>query len=262
MKTKIVFIMPEEPSVVAHFFRKLMPQIEGQIAALAVVSPIYKNSSWFKQAKRFTGAFGIWAFVTESAHFAKEVIADRIHRWFRIGRPRSIKGLARERGLRVLEPENVNDADFLDTLRTIDPDLIISVSCPQIFKRELLELPKMTCVNVHSSLLPHYRGVLPTFWVLANDEKETGVSVMYMNPGIDDGNLIVQGRIPIAGDETLRSLMHKCKSMAADLVLQTIRAFENGTVTPLPNPAEEGSYFSFPKREDVARFRALGRAMR
>ena len=262
MKSKIVFIMPEEPSVVAHFFRRLMPQVEGQIEAIAVVSPIYKNSSWFKQAKRFVGAFGMRAFIVEAAHFAKDVIADRIHSWFGIGSPHSIKGLAKERGLRVLEPENVNDPEFLDTLREIEPDLIISVSCPQIFKRELLELPKMTCVNVHSSLLPEYRGILPTFWVLANDEKETGVSVMYMNPGIDDGNLIAQGAIPITEDETLRSLMHKCKTTAADLVLQTIRAFENGTVTALPNPEEEGSYFSFPKREDVARFRSLGRAMR
>jgi methionyl-tRNA formyltransferase len=262
MRTRIVFIMPEEPSVVAHFFRRLMPQIEDQIAAIAVVSPIYKNSSWFKQAKRFVGAFGLRAFVSEGIRFAADVAADRANSWLGIGNPRSIKGLARERGLRVIEPDNVNDPEFLATLRDIDPDLIISVSCPQIFKRELLELPKITCVNVHSSLLPHYRGILPTFWVLANDEKETGVSVMYMNPGIDDGNLIVQGRIPIAEDETLRSLMHKCKSMAADLVLETIRSFENDSVNPLPNPEEEGSYFSFPKREDVSRFRALGRAMR
>jgi methionyl-tRNA formyltransferase len=262
VKTRIVFITPEEPSVVTSFFRRVIPELEDRIAAIAVVSPIYKNSSWLKQAKRFKAAFGMAAFIIEGAHFVLAKLADRMNAWTGLGRPRSVKGAARAHGLRLLEPDDVNGAPFLETLRELEPDLVISVSCPQIFKDELLELPRIACVNVHSSLLPHYRGMLPTFWVLAKGETETGVTVMYMNPGIDDGDIILQRPISIAMDETLRSLMSKCKEVAADLVIEAVEQFENESIVSRPNPAEAGSYYSFPKREDVVRFRALGRALR
>jgi methionyl-tRNA formyltransferase len=122
-----------------------------------------------------------------------------------------------------------------------------------------LELPRLGCLNVHSALLPKYRGMLPTFWALLNGEPETGVTVHRMVEGIDGGDIILQRRVPIAADETLLSLMRKTKRMAADLVLDSIKEFDAGTVSSMSNPADGGSYFSFPTRADVDRFRALGR---
>jgi methionyl-tRNA formyltransferase len=136
------------------------------------------------------------------------------------------------------------------------------VACPQIFRRELLELPRLGCINVHSALLPHYRGVLPTFWVLANNEPETGVTVHRMAADIDGGEILVQRRVPIEPEETLHSLMRRCKAVAADAVLEAVDRFRTDRVEALPNPADEGSYYSFPGRADVLRFRALGRALR
>lgn len=249
---RVVFATPDEPSVIPIFFERLIPELREQIAAIAVVSPIYAKSSWLSQAKRFIAAFGVREFVVEALQFG----------YHKIRRRRSVKWIARSNGFPLLTPESVNAPDFLEQLREIDPDLVISVSCPQIFGRELLELPRLGCVNVHSALLPDYRGMLPTFWVLAEGEERTGVTVHCMSPGIDGGDIIGQTSIPIARDETLRSLMRKCKAVAADLVLATVRQFREGGVRTLPNPADEGSYFSFPTREDVMRFRARGRRLR
>lgn len=233
------------------FFGKVIPRLGDEVAAVAVVSPIYKRSSWLRQAKRFAASFGLRAFAVEVAHYALE----------KAGR-RSVKGLARSHDVPVLLPVDVNAPEFLDELGQIDPDLIVSVSCPQVFGEELLGLPRLGCINVHSSLLPAYRGMLPTFWVLAEGEAGTGVTVHYMSAGIDEGAILAQREIPIARDETLQTLMRTSKAVAADLVLETVERFRDGPPPGWPNPASEGSYFSFPAREDVARFRALGRRMR
>ena len=255
---RVVFVCPEEPSVMPLFFERVIPTLREEIAAIAVVSPIYKRSSWVKQAKQFAGAFGLWEFVLEAMGYVRYKVADVLP----FGRRYSVKRIARANGLRLLTPESVNGDEFLEDLRALDPDLVISVSCPQIFGRALLSLPSRGCINVHSALLPDYRGMLPTFWVLARGETHTGVTVHYMSPGIDGGEIIAQRRLPIADDETLHSLMRKCKTTAAELIVETVSRFREGPVATTANPPDEGSYFSFPARDDVRRFKALGRAMR
>jgi methionyl-tRNA formyltransferase len=259
---KIVFITPDEPSVMPAFFTRVVPAAKDDIAAIAVVSPIYKRSSWLGQAKRFAGAFGWGEFAVEASQFGFHKVADAVRRVAPVGRHHSVRSVARAYGREVLTPEDVNGPEFLSYLRALEPDLVISVSCPQIFREELLAIPRLGCINVHSALLPDYRGMLPTFWALANGEERTGVTVHYMSPGIDGGGILLQRTIPIAADETLHSLMGKSKAAAAELVLEAIAGFRDGPLDSLPNPPDEGSYFSFPTREDVRRFKARGRRLR
>jgi methionyl-tRNA formyltransferase len=250
---RIVFVTPEEPAVMPVFFERALPQLRGDVAAIAVVSPVYQRSSWTRQAKKFIAAFGLRDFAVEAGHYAGAKLGAR---------RRSVKAIARAHDIPLLTPADVNSIEFLDALRARAPDLVVSVACPQIFRRELLELPRLGCINVHSALLPHYRGVLPTFWVLANNEPETGVTVHRMAADIDGGEILVQRRVPIEPEETLHSLMRRCKAVAADAVLEAVDRFRTDRVEALPNPADEGSYYSFPGRADVLRFRALGRALR
>lgn len=259
---RLVFVAPEEPSVMPIFFGKAIPRLRDEIAAVAVVSPIYKRSTWLSQARRFASAFGYRELAVEAAHYGGYKAADAVRRVAPIGGYHSIRGIARSHGIRVLGPADVNAESFLDELRAIEPDLVISVSCPQIFGRELLELPRLACVNVHSARLPDYRGVLPTFWTLAHGEASTGVTVHYMSAGIDGGDIILQEIVPISPQDTLHSLMRRCKSVAADLVVEAVDRFREGRVSAVPNPPEKGSYFSFPEREDVRRFKAAGRRLR
>lgn len=244
------------------FYRKILPVVHDDIAALVVVSPIYRGSSWLKQARRFVRAFGVREFLLEISWYGYRKVRDLWARAWGRGSAYSIKGLAKQYGLPLLQPEDINDPEFAATLRRLEPDLIISVSCPQIFRKDLLRLPPLGCINVHSSLLPNYRGMLPTFWAMAGAEDETGVTVHYMSEGVDGGDILVQKKVPITTEDTLHSLMRKCKEAAADAVVETIGRFKDRAVVALPNRVEEGAYFSFPSRDDVARFRSLGRRLR
>jgi len=257
-RLRIVFVAPEEPSVMPVFFERVLPELGDEVVAMAVVSPIYRRSSYLKQARKFAAAFGVREFAVEAASYLRYKLVDALP----VGRRYSLKRIAHAHGVRVLTPENVNGREFLDALAALAPDLVISVSCPQVFARELLELPRLGCVNVHSAMLPEYRGVLPTFWVLARGEQRTGVTVHFMTPGIDGGDIIGQRSVGIAPDATLHSLMRECKRVAAEVTLEAIADFRDGSVATRPNPADEGSYFSFPQRADVRRFKAIGRALR
>lgn len=261
-RLRIVFVTPDEPSIMPVFFERAIPRLRGEVAAVAVVSPIYRKYSWLRQARRFVHSFGPRDFLVEAAHYGYQRAAGALSAVVRRDGSHSVQAICRAGGVPVLSPEDVNAPEFLDTVRGIDPDLVVSVSCPQIFGRELLGLPRLGCVNVHSSLLPNYRGMLPTFWVLAEGESTTGVTVHFMNEGIDGGGIIAQRMIPIAAEETLQSLMRKCKAVAADLVVGAVDGFRDERVPVRPNPAGDGSYFSFPERDDVRRFRAAGRRMR
>jgi methionyl-tRNA formyltransferase len=259
---KIVFLTPEEPAVIPPFFERVIPVLGDRVAALGVVSPIYKNATWISQGLRFARSFGFVELAVESAGFATNKGLDIVQRTVGLGGFHSVKSLARHYDVPLYQPEDVNAPEFLESLRLLAPDLIVSVSCPQIFKRELLELPTFGCINVHSALLPNYRGMLPTFWVLANGETETGVTVHVMTPGIDGGEIVAQRSVVIKPEDTLRSLMLKTKRLGADLVLEAIAAYEVGRVSRQPNDPDQGAYYSFPTREDVARFRLRGRRMR
>lgn len=259
---RVLFITTEEPSFLPLFFQKVVAERRDDIVGIVVVSPLYKGATWISQARRFIRAFGIKEFFIEGVFFAYYKALDRVSRFVRLGRFYSVKSVAQSYQISVYEPADVNAPAFLDTLRDLSPDLIISVSTPQIFRDDLIELPAYGCINVHSSLLPNYRGILPTFWVLANGEQETGVTVHYISKDIDEGDIILQEKVPIAPEETLHSLIGKCKAVGADLVLEAIEQFENGSISPTPNRVEEGSYFSFPTREAVKEFRVRGRKMR
>jgi len=161
-------------------------------------------------------------------------------------------------GVPVEAVADVNAPEFLDHLRALGVDLVISVACPQIFRRELLGLPPLGCINVHSGPLPRYRGMLPTFWVLYHHEPATAVTVHRMNARLDDGPIILQETVPIAAGETQAGLMQRCKLVGGRLLADAVELFEAGEVPELPNPRVQATYFSFPTPEEARRFRAEG----
>ncbi|MFB6273248.1 MAG: methionyl-tRNA formyltransferase, partial [Salinibacter sp.] len=144
-----------------------------------------------------------------------------------------------------------------------DVDLVVSIACPQIVREDLLTCPPEGVVNIHGALLPKYRGKLPSFWVLANGEEKTGVTVHYMNEDLDDGPIIVQKEVPIRPDDTLHSLVLRSKvQYGASALAEAVRQIANGTVETEDNPEEDATYFSFPDGEAIRRFRTRGRKIR
>jgi methionyl-tRNA formyltransferase len=132
----------------------------------------------------------------------------------------SVKSVARKNKILYRSIKNVNDIDFVNHIKKLNPDLIISFSAPQVIKEPLLYLPKYGIINVHGSLLPDYRGCMPSFWYLYNDEKWGGATVHFMSGAIDDGNIILQDKISLEGCKSMFEIMNKTKELGGDLMVK------------------------------------------
>jgi len=153
---------------------------------------------------------------------------------------------------------SINSKENLKVLGSYNPDLIISILGNQIFKQPIIDLPLKGCINLHTALLPKYRGLMPTFWVLKNNEKFTGVSVFFIDEGIDSGPIIVQKKVEI-GKLSQAELIKKTKRIGMEAIAEAVELISNDKVKLIPNPKSEMSYFSFPTRKDVLEFKMINK---
>ncbi|MEM8934165.1 MAG: methionyl-tRNA formyltransferase [Acidobacteriota bacterium] len=151
---------------------------------------------------------------------------------------------AERHGIEVAQPEKVKAPEFLDRLRALEPDVAVVVAFGQIFTRKLLALPEHGCINVHASLLPKYRGAAPIQAAIANGDAETGVTTMRMTRGLDTGPMLLERRIPIDPDETSAQLGPRLATLGAELLIETLRRLEAGTLEDRPQDAYDASYAS------------------
>ena len=247
---RLVFLTADDPLYLPDFFRKVLERRAAGTAAVYRVAPLYKNQSSRAAAWRYLKTFGLGATV----QLARRVVGAK---W----KGRSIESVCREFSIPCETVRDVNAPAFLSQLRSLSPDLVVSVSCPQIFRRPLIELPSMGVLNVHGSPLPAYRGVLPAFWMLANGEPRAGVTVFLVDDNVDTGMVCGQRLFAIEPRESLDQFLRRSKAIAADLLLEVLAAFESRSMAPTPLDASRGSYYSWPNREAVARFRAAGRRL-
>jgi len=161
-----------------------------------------------------------------------------------------VKALALELGLPVLTPLNVNAPDSAAALSALEPDLIVVVAYGQILGRRTLDLPSKGCVNVHASLLPAYRGAAPIQWAIAGGEQVTGVTVMFMDEGLDTGDIILQKEIPIGEDDTAGSLHDRLAEAGAGLLFEAAAQIREGRATRIPQDHESASVAPKLKKED------------
>lgn len=151
--------------------------------------------------------------------------------------------------------KNVNSQKVIKLLKKIEPDLIISVFFNQILSKEILRIPSKGCINIHPSYLPRYRGIGPTFWVLSNNEKETGITIHCMGEGIDNGDILAQERIRISPRDTVHRLYLKCAQEGAKIIERVLANIENQKVVTKKQDEEEATYFSVPTRKGMINFK-------
>ena len=140
-----------------------------------------------------------------------------------------VKETALEHGIEVYQPRRIRESECVEYLRKFNADIFVVVAFGQILTKEILDMPKYGCVNVHASLLPKYRGAAPIQWAVINGEKVTGVTTMCMDEGIDTGDMIMKAEVALDEKETGGSLFDKLSSVGADLCVKTLEAIENGT---------------------------------
>lgn len=149
-----------------------------------------------------------------------------------------VKELALENGIPVYQPVRIRQGESLEILKRIAPDVIVVAAFGQIIPKDILELPRYGCINVHASLLPAYRGAAPIQWAILRGEKESGVTTMRMGTGLDTGDMILKTVVPLAEDETGGSLFEKLSEAGADLLLDTLSALEEGRAVFEKQPEE------------------------
>ena len=160
-----------------------------------------------------------------------------------------VKECAISHDIEVAQPEKVREDDFVDKLANINPDVIVVVAFGQILPEKILEIPRYGCVNVHASLLPKYRGAAPIQWAVIDGLLKTGVTTMYMDKGLDTGDIIEQRVIDIADDETGGSLFDKLAVLGGEIIVDTLEKLENGTATRTKQNDDESSYAKMLNKE-------------
>ncbi|MFA5840550.1 MAG: methionyl-tRNA formyltransferase, partial [Candidatus Margulisiibacteriota bacterium] len=145
-----------------------------------------------------------------------------------------VKEVAVKNNLLVEQPEKIKDGKIVRWLERLQPDIIIVVAYGKILPKEILEIPKFGCINIHASLLPKYRGAAPVQWALLNGEKETGLSIMKIDEGLDTGAILLQQKIAIAEDDNAETLLHKLFAGGGVLLKEALNLLESKQADFIP----------------------------
>ncbi len=236
----------------------------GRIKGIVLLSPVRKNQSFMGLVKEFWGLYDPKTFLITGMLFVFHKAARKLPSRLAPKRLSSVRDAAHRFDLPVYTPKNINAAEWLEWFASLQPDVILSLSASQILGSKLLSLPTYGAINVHGGPLPFYRGLMPSFWMLLNGEKEAGVTVHWIEKGIDTGPILLQERFQILPADTQHTLILRSKQISARLAMQALDLVEKeGKNAPTtPNPADLGSYFGAPTAEDARRFLRQGRRFR
>ena len=160
-----------------------------------------------------------------------------------------VKQKAQALNIPVFQPEKLRDGTALETIRKLDPELIVVAAYGRILPDGILDFPRLGCINVHSSLLPKYRGAAPIHWAMLNGEEETGVTIMHMASELDAGDIIMQEKTSVAKDETVETLYSRLAEIGGVLLIKAINALEAGTAPRVPQDPAQVSYAPMLSRE-------------
>jgi len=161
-----------------------------------------------------------------------------------------VKTLALELGIPVMQPEKLRAPEATEQLRVWNPDLIVVAAFGQILKKDVLDLPRFGCINVHASLLPRWRGAAPINAAILHGDKETGVTIMKMDVGLDTGPMLAKRSICLSADDTAGSVTETLSHLGADLLIETLPDYLSGKLTPQPQPEEGATYAPMLKKEE------------
>lgn len=156
--------------------------------------------------------------------------------------PPPVKIEAKKHGINIYQPNKIKDQEVIETLKRLNPEVIIVVAYGKILPEEIIGLPKYGCINIHSSLLPKYRGAAPIQWSVINGEHETGVTTMFMDKGLDTGDMLLKSSVFIGENETAGELHDKLSIMGAQLIVETLERLKSGDLQRIKQDDNESCY--------------------
>lgn len=250
---KIIILTQDEPFYLAESIDYLLQKLPNKAEIVGVVlfdvSPFGKKETFFQKAKKTYKIFGLGFFLYYSLKYFSRIINFN---------KRVPKVLKKYNIPEIRLEKSINHKESLSIIKNYNPDLLISIAGNQIFKTELINLAPKGCLNLHTALLPKYRGLMPSFWVLKNSEKHTGVSVFFVDKGIDSGPILVQKRIEI-NNMSQEQLIKASKKIGIEAIIEGIEKIISGNFELIDNDESKKSYYTFPTRKDVIEFKAKGK---
>jgi methionyl-tRNA formyltransferase len=250
---RLIILTQDDPFYLArnidYLIKNLPPYAKVVATVVFDVSPFGKRETFTEKMKKTYQIFGLPFFIRYGTKFVMSKLDSR----------NNVRKVLAQHNIPLIEIEGgINKDENIARLKAENPDLLVSIAGNQIFKRKLLDLAPHGCINLHTALLPKYRGLMPSFWVLRHNEKRTGVSVFFVDEGIDSGPIIVQNSLEI-GNMSQEELIRVTKKMGMDAIIESIVKIHDGTVDLIENDASQMTYFTFPTREDVKAFQAAGK---
>ena len=245
---RVHFVTEDDPLYVTELFAAFFeryPRDEIEVVGISIQKAF--NEPRLATVRRVLSLYGPRGF----AQLLLRLVGRRLQ-------GRSIARLARDEGIALVPTRSVNDPSFVERVKLLEPDVIVSVAAPEIFKPAILEAPRLGCINVHSGRLPKYRGMMPTFWQMRAGEPNVTVTVHEMAEKLDAGAVLGTAECPIERHDSLDRVMVAAKHEGARLLIRVLGELAAGEVRPQGLDMSEASYFSFPRRADVLELRRLG----
>lgn len=247
-KLRVLFVTEDDPLYVIRFFDIFFaeyPREELEICGITI-DRAFHEPIW-ETLGRMHGFYGPWGTFRQGLRF----IDARL-------RGRSIASLARSAEVPLVRARSVNQPEYIAQVRAMAPDVIVSVAAPEVFKPELLGVPRLGCINIHSGRLPVYRGMMPTFWQMLRGEKAATITVHRMAEKLDAGDVLATQDFAIKTFDSLDRVIQGTKREGARLAIRVLLDLRAGRTQPSPLDMIDAHYFSFPKPEHVQEFRKRG----
>ena len=237
------------PEAIAYLISTLLRNFEIVFISVLPQSISGKRQSFYKKIFSTIRVFGFKFFIKYAISYIIKRLIKR----------RSIGTVANKYSIPTLKVTgSINDKMNLKSIAHYKPDVLVSIGASQIFKLDLISLPPLGCLNLHTGLLPKYRGLMPTFWAMLNEEKVAGISVFLVDEGIDSGPIVVQKRVEI-GEKSQQELIQSTKKLGMQAIIEALYIIQRGNAVLIPNESKYASYFGFPTRSDVLLFLSKGK---
>lgn len=256
---KIVFLTQDDPLYILPFFEEFFRLGEGKIEVASLFAcKTMGERGRLRLLRELLLLYRPMGLARLIARRAKCALLCRLRASRDSGRFYSLAQLCRAYDVPYRTAGNPNRDEYQRQMTALAPDLLVSIACPYILKTKLLEMPPLGCINLHHAPLPRYKGMMPTFWQMYHGEKEVGLTIHYMAAKLDEGEVILQEKLPIDEDESLDHLIRRTKRHAALCMAKAIRDIEQSRQERFPLDAAQSSYFTFPTASEMKEFRRRG----
>ena len=256
---RIEFLTQEDPIYILPLLEEFIREYAGEWDVVRIsCCRVMGNRSRTKLVRELSQLYGVFGL----ARLVSRVALSRIlgilplgkgaRRYFSLGQ------LCRAYNIERRSIANPNSPEFVKEVAERGCDLIVSVACPHILKAQLLELPRLGCINIHHAPLPRYKGMMPTFWQMFNGERKVGLTIHYMSEKVDEGAALLQETLNIDHGETLDTVIRRSKRHAAHCLARVLRSIDRNTASTRPLNREKGSYFTFPTLAEIREFQKRG----